>query len=191
MTDRRTALGSRLSVSQMTANEKTNRRSPLVIQCSASARTILFDDLKLWIASSSTASIRARMPDQGRAACGWVVVGLSVVGTSNEANATCAISFIEILPYCVGYAQALSKACTPVELVRVRVRAVVPRVRAGNVFTTAAILWVTTRRIDGNGPLRNHHSSGWVRTSPSEACSNGAAFAVVSSVCTAGSVSAA
>jgi hypothetical protein len=163
MTDRRTALGSRLSVSQITANEKTYRRSPLVIHCSASARTSLSDDLKLWIASSSTASISARMPDQGRAACVRAVAGISVVGISKGANATCTISFIEVLPYVRAAPRRCRRLAARWGLVRVRVGAVVPRVRAGNVFTTADVVWVTTRRIDGNGLLRNHHHSGSLR----------------------------
>jgi hypothetical protein len=134
MTDRRTALGSRPSASQITANENIYRRSRLVIQSSASARAWESGDLKLWIASSSTASIRARMPGWGRAACVCAVVGLSVVGTSNEASATCAVSFIEVFPYGWAVPRRLSKACAPVGLVRVRVGAVVPRVRADNVF---------------------------------------------------------
>jgi hypothetical protein len=99
MTDRCTAFGSRPSASQITANENTYRCSRLVIQSFASARARESGDLKLLIASSSTASIRARMPEQGRATCGCVVVGISVVGISKEANATCAISLIEVLPY--------------------------------------------------------------------------------------------
>jgi len=93
MTDRRTALGSRPSASQITANENIYRRSRLVIQSSASARARESGDLKLWIASSSTASIRARMPDQGGAA-----FVCSSVETCKDANDTSAISFIEGLP---------------------------------------------------------------------------------------------
>jgi hypothetical protein len=47
---------------------------------------------------------------------------------------------------CVGCAQALSKACAPVGLVRVRVGAVVPRVRADNVFATTLPSSITTVR---------------------------------------------
>jgi hypothetical protein len=52
----------------------------------------------------------------------------------------------------VGWAQALSKACAPVGLVRVRVGAVVPRVRADNVFTTKLTSSITTVLIDNSGP---------------------------------------
>ena len=52
----------------------------------------------------------------------------------------------------MGCAQALSKACAPVGLVRVRVGAVVPRVRAGNVFTTRLPSSITTVLIDNSGP---------------------------------------
>jgi len=51
----------------------------------------------------------------------------------------------------VGYAQALSKACAQVGLVRVRVGAVEPRVRAGNVFTTRLRSWITTVVINNSG----------------------------------------
>ena len=145
MTDRRTALGSKPRASQMTANENTYRQSRLVIQSSASARARDSGDLKLLIASSSTASIRARIPDQGGAA-----FVCSSVETCKDADDTSAIRFIEVLPG-AGCAQALSKACAPVGLVRVGVGAVVPRVRAGNVFTTVEVLRITTVVLNNNG----------------------------------------
>ena len=94
MMDRRTALGTRSRVSQMTANENTYRRSELIIQASAAARTTLCDELKLWIPSSSTANIRARIPGPGG------VAGVCSVGRiSRPASGTCAISFTELLPW--------------------------------------------------------------------------------------------
>ena len=152
MTDRRTALGSRPSASQITANEKTYRRSPLVIHRSASPRTSPSADLKLWSASSSTASIRARMPDQGGAACVCVVVGISVVGISKEASATWAISFIEVFPY----AWAAPRRCR-----RLAPRwgsyvsewgPLCPACGQVNVFTTKLPSSITTVLIDTSGP---------------------------------------